>query len=54
MSGHTKWSKLRDELVARPGAAEALERARAESDKEIELHESRRAETSTERKSPSG
>ena len=45
MSGHTKWSKLRDELMAKPGAAEAMERARAESEEEIRLYELRHAET---------
>lgn len=44
MSGHTKWSKLRDEMMARPGAAEALERARIESAEEIRLYELRHAE----------
>ena len=24
MSGHTKWSKLRDELMEKPGAVEAV------------------------------
>ena len=44
MSGHTKWSKLRDEMMARPGAEEAFERARAESAEEIRLYELRHAE----------
>lgn len=44
MSGHTKWSKLSEELRARPGAAEALERARIESAEEIRLYELRHAE----------
>ena len=45
MSGHKKWSKLRDELMAKPRAAEAMERARAESEEEIRLYELRHAET---------
>jgi ribosome-binding protein aMBF1 (putative translation factor) len=44
MSGHTKFSKLRDDLVAKPGGAEALERARAVLDEEIRLFELRHAE----------
>ena len=44
MSGHTKWSKLRDELVKRPGADEALAKAREESLEEIRLYELRHAE----------
>ena len=44
MSGHTKWSKLRDEFMAKPGAAEALARARTASDEEIRLFELRHAE----------
>jgi len=44
MSGHTKWSKLRDARAAKPGAAEALERARTASDEEIRLYELRHAE----------
>jgi Helix-turn-helix domain len=44
MSGHKSWSKLRDELVARPGAAEAIERARVASDEEIRLYALRHGE----------
>ena len=44
MSRHTKFSKLRDELLAKPGGAEALDRARAELAEEIRLYELRHAE----------
>ena len=44
MSGHTKWSKLRDELMAKPGADAAVARARKESLEEIRLYELRHAE----------
>src|SRR5437899_58896 len=44
MSGRTKWSTLRDELVAKPGANEAIARAREESLEEIRLYELRHAE----------
>ncbi len=44
MSGHTKWSKLRDELMAKPGAKEAVRRARKASLEEIRLYELRHAE----------
>ncbi len=44
MSGHRKWSELRDKMMERPGAAESLERARAELDEEFRLYELRRAE----------
>lgn len=44
MSGHTKWSKLRDELMAKPGAEAAVARARNESLEEIRLYELRHAE----------
>lgn len=44
MSGHTKWSKLRDELRAKPGAEEAIARARQESLEELRLYELRHAE----------
>ena len=44
MSGHTKWSKLREEMLVRPGAVEALERSRIESAEEIRLYELRHAE----------
>src|SRR5947209_2891608 len=44
MSGHTKWSKLRDEVLARPGAKERLAQKRAELLEEIRLYELRHAE----------
>ncbi len=44
MSGHTKWSKLREELEAKPGAKEAIARAREESLEEIRLYDLRHAE----------
>ena len=44
MSGHRKWSELREKMVERPGAAEAAERARAEYDEEVRLYELRHAE----------
>jgi len=44
VSGHVKWSKLRDELMAKPGAKEGIERARKESLEEIRLYELRHAE----------
>jgi len=44
VSGHVKWSKLRDELMAKPGAKEGVERARKESLEEIRLYELRHAE----------
>ena len=44
MTGRTKWSTLRDELVAKPGAKEAIARARAQSLEEIRLYELRHAE----------
>ena len=44
MSGHRKWSELREEMMDRPGAAEGLERARAELNEEIRLYELRNAE----------
>ena len=44
MSGHHKWSDLRDKMLDRPGASEALERARAEYEEEIRLYELRHAE----------
>jgi DNA-binding transcriptional regulator YiaG len=44
MSGHTKWSELRDELRAKPGAEEAIARAQEESAEEIRLYELRHAE----------
>ncbi len=44
MSGHRKWSDLRDEMVERPGAVEAVERARAGLEEELRLYELRHAE----------
>src|SRR4051794_32703306 len=44
MAGHSKFSKLRDEVLARPGAAEALADARAATLEEIRLYELRHAE----------
>jgi DNA-binding Xre family transcriptional regulator len=44
MSGHTKWSTLRDELMARPGAAEGMAKARTDLAEEIRLYELRHAE----------
>ena len=44
MSGHTNWRKLRDELRAKPGADEAIARARQESLEELRLYELRHAE----------
>lgn len=44
MSGHTKWSKLRDEVTAKPGAKAAIARARKQSLEEIRLYELRHAE----------
>jgi len=44
MSGHTKWSKLRDDVLAKPGAKERLARKRAETLEEIRLYELRHAE----------
>ena len=44
MSGHTNWRKLRDELRAKPGAEEAIARARQESLEELRLYELRHAE----------
>jgi len=44
VSGHVKWSKLRDELMAKPGTKEGVERARKESLEEIRLYELRHAE----------
>ena len=44
MSGHTKWSELRDELRAEPGAEEAIARARDESAEELRLYELRHGE----------
>lgn len=44
MSGHTSWRKLRDELRTKPGAEEAIDRARQESLEELRLYELRHAE----------
>jgi DNA-binding Xre family transcriptional regulator len=44
MSGHRKFSELRDQVLVRPGAAERLERARAATLEEIRLYELRHAE----------
>ncbi len=44
MSGHRKWSELREKMMERPGAAEAVERARVEYDEEVRLYELRHAE----------
>ena len=44
MSGHHSFSKLRDQVLSRPGGAEAMAKARAETMKEIRLYELRHAE----------
>ena len=44
MSGHRKFSELRDQVVARPGASDRLARARAATLEEIRLFELRHAE----------
>ena len=44
MSGHQKFSKLRDQVLARPGGAEAVAEARAATLEEIRLYELRHAE----------
>ena len=44
MSGHTKWSTLRDELLSRPAAGEQIAQARDRSLEEIRLYELRHAE----------
>ena len=44
MSGHRKWSELRVKVMERPGAAERVERARAEFEEELRLYELRHAE----------
>ncbi|MCP3935304.1 MAG: XRE family transcriptional regulator [Actinomycetia bacterium] len=44
MSGHQKFSKLRDKVLARPGGAEALAEAKAAALEEIRLFELRHAE----------
>jgi DNA-binding Xre family transcriptional regulator len=44
MSGHTKWSELRDELRSKPGAEGAIAAAREQSLEELRLYELRHAE----------
>jgi DNA-binding Xre family transcriptional regulator len=44
MSGHRKFSELRDQVLARPGAADRLEHARAATLEEIRLYELRHTE----------
>ena len=44
MSQRRKWSQLRDEMMTRPGATEAMERARAESAEDVRLYALRHAE----------
>jgi hypothetical protein len=44
MSGHHSFSRLRDQVLSRPGGAEAMAKARAETMEEIRLYELRRAE----------
>ena len=44
MTGHTKWSKLQDEMRSRPGAEEAIAGARERSREELRLYELRHAE----------
>lgn len=44
MSGHTKWSRVRDELMAKPGAKQAVASARKDTLEEIRLYELRHAE----------
>ena len=44
MSGHTKWPEIRNKMMDRPGAAEALNQARTEFDEELRLYELRHAE----------
>lgn len=44
MSGHRKWSELREKMMDGPEAEEGMERARAESDEEIRLYELRNSE----------
>ena len=43
MSGHTKWSELRDERRAKPVAEETIARAQEESAEEIRLYDLRHA-----------
>lgn len=44
MSGHHSFSKLREQVLSRPGGAEAIAKARAETIEEIRLYELRHAE----------
>jgi DNA-binding Xre family transcriptional regulator len=44
MSGHRKFSELREQVLAKPGGAEAVAEARAEALEEIRLYELRNAE----------
>lgn len=44
MAGHTKFSRLRDEVLTRPGTADALAEARAATLEEFRLYELRRTE----------
>jgi len=44
VSGHTKWSTLRDELRPRPGAAESIAAAQERALEELRLYELRHAE----------
>ena len=44
MSGHTKWSTLRDELRSKPGATESIAVAQEQALEELRLYELRRAE----------
>jgi DNA-binding Xre family transcriptional regulator len=44
MSGHRKFSELREQLLTEPGGAEAVAKARVEALEEIRLYELRRAE----------
>jgi hypothetical protein len=44
MSGHHSFSKLRDQVLSRPGGAAAMAQARVETMNEIRLYELRRTE----------
>lgn len=44
MSGHTKWSIVRDELRSKPGAEEAVAESRERLREELRLYELRHAE----------
>ena len=44
MSGHHSFSKLRDQVLSRPGGAQAMAQARVETMNEIRLYERRRSE----------